>query len=329
MLTQKFPLLQTKRLLLREINAHNLPLLLHLPDEQFKIFLKTNDEKILEKEKKRLNGFGSFSRISFVHWHIIHKESGEIIGDIAFHLWNVQHYKAEIGYIIKKESAKNKGYMSEALEAVLKYGFENIHLQRIEAYISPNNEPSLKLVKKFGFQKEGFLRHHYHNRMTQSIDASLLFALTIKDYQQLQPTPLSLASLVHFFEKRSLPIKFWTHEAHLSVATWYLTQCDKAAATCFLRSGIIAYNTAMGVKNTPENGYHETITLFWIWVIDQFIQRLGRKKTAKENVKALLESPYSNKNLPMEFYSRELLFSTKARAVWVKPDLKDLALTDD
>lgn len=40
---------------------------------------------------------------------------------------------------------------------------------------------------------------------------------------------------------------------------------------CFLRSGIIATNVSIGGKNTPEGGYHETLTLFWSRIIRDYV----------------------------------------------------------
>ena len=50
---------------------------------------------------------------------------------------------------------KKKGLMTEALKAVLNYGFTELKLHRIEALIDAQNEPSLKLLLRYGFSKEG------------------------------------------------------------------------------------------------------------------------------------------------------------------------------
>ena len=68
--------------------------------------------------------------------------------------------------------------MSEAI--IVNYGFRNMGLERIEAFVEPNNTPSIKLLKKMSFKKESLLKQHYfyNNRMEDSI----VFALLKSDY---------------------------------------------------------------------------------------------------------------------------------------------------
>ena len=60
------------------------------------------------------------------------------------------------------EEERNKGYMGEALKAVLRFGFNEMNLNRIEALTSPTNEISQKLLHANGFVHEGELRRHYN-----------------------------------------------------------------------------------------------------------------------------------------------------------------------
>ncbi|MEK7254970.1 MAG: hypothetical protein AAB316_09515, partial [Bacteroidota bacterium] len=129
-----------------------------------------------------------------------------------------------------------------------------------------------------------------------------------------------IEDLVANFRNLTLPAASWTHEAHLTTGLWFLKNHDQWAATCFLRSGIITYNHSVGGKNTPEGGYHETMTLFWINVLAQFVkqnQHLGLLDLCN----AFLASELASKEMPMRFYSKKVLFSAQARAVWVEPDL--------
>lgn len=93
--------------------------------------------------------------------------------------------------------------------------------------------------------------------------------------------------LVKRFQERTLPKDEWTHEAHLIVALWHLKKYNKAEATCLLRAGIINYNLVIGTPNTGNSGYHETITLFWIKLIDYFIDR-NKELNMKELVAEFL-----------------------------------------
>lgn len=70
-----------------------------------------------------------------------------------------KHHRAEVGFELSKDYW-GKGIASEALEAVVKFGYHHYQLERIEALIEPANLPSQKLVEKQGFTREGLLRHY-------------------------------------------------------------------------------------------------------------------------------------------------------------------------
>lgn len=133
-----------------------------------------------------------------------------------------------------------------------------------------------------------------------------------------------IAFLIERFEKQTLPKEWWTHESHLIVACWYLLNYTKEEAICYLRSGIIAYNVSIGGANTPKEGYHETLTLFWIEVVDQFLRTIEGDVLAKTN--ALLNSEFADKDLFKKYYTLDNLFSVKARARWLAPDLQTIAI---
>lgn len=100
-------------------------------------------------------------RISMFYFLLIDKESGLPIGECGFHTWAASHNRAEVFYNMRDENAKQKGLMTEALKAVLVYGFTELKLHRIEALIADENEPSKRLLLRYGFSKEGTMREDY------------------------------------------------------------------------------------------------------------------------------------------------------------------------
>jgi hypothetical protein len=121
------------------------------------------------------------------------------------------------------------------------------------------------------------------------------------------------------FNAQILPLSAWTHEAHLTVACWFLHQYSQAEAACYIRSGIITYNKAVGTANTPQKGYHETITVFWIKIISNYIETY-KKDDLLVLCNDFLNSEYATRDYLLNFYSRELLFSAQARGFWTEPD---------
>jgi len=121
---------------------------------------------------------------------------------------------------------------------------------------------------------------------------------------------------------RSLPKREWTHAAHFAVALWLLRHRGSHAVTEM--PGLIrAYNEATGVPNSDSSGYHETITLASLRAGNAW---LTERPHAPLHValRELLESAYGRSDWPLNFWSREILFSTAARRSWVDPDLQPL-----
>jgi ribosomal-protein-alanine N-acetyltransferase len=171
-----FEYLETPRLLLRKIDAkvYQHVFTQYNETEIAHFFGTTSEESLLRERQYFEHGLESFER-SFVAFHLLEKGSDMPIGWIGYTIWYTRHARAEVGYHLFDDSSKRKGFMSEALSAVLKYGFEEMKLHRVEACIAPENEASIGLVRKFGFQLEGHLREHYWKNGV--FEDSLIFAL--------------------------------------------------------------------------------------------------------------------------------------------------------
>lgn len=128
--------------------------------------------------------------------------------------------------------------------------------------------------------------------------------------------------IVAAFEDCTLARDRWTHAAHLTIALWYLTHSPSNAVD-LIRNHIQRYNLAHGIESTPTAGYHETITLFWIYMIQKFISRVESSNSFLDLTNQLVNH-YSDPNYLFEYYSSEHLFSPQARSIWTEPDLKPL-----
>ena len=132
-----------------------------------------------------------------------------------------------------------------------------------------------------------------------------------------------IIALVAEFESCTLARERWTQEAHLTVGLWYLARYEVAEATRLIREGIKRYNQACGVAQTETGGYHETITLFYVRVIEAYLKSARAGASFAELVAGLMPA-CGERALPFEYYSRERLLSWTARTEWVEPDLKAL-----
>lgn len=155
--------LKTKRLILRFRSESAIKKMIQncSVEEQLTYFGYQGRPELLEREIERIErGYDNW-KITFHGWDLLLKSNHQVIGSCGYHSWYEPHLRAEIGYGLSHEKYKNKGYMTEAMETVIDHGFNVMGLNRIEAFVSPDNVPSIKLMKRFGFVKEGILREHY------------------------------------------------------------------------------------------------------------------------------------------------------------------------
>jgi ribosomal-protein-alanine N-acetyltransferase len=103
---------------------------------------------------------GALETGSGITWGITLANDDLLIGTIGFWRIEVENFRAEIGYLLDK-TQQGKGLMSEAIRAVVKYGFEEINLHSIEGRVDPKNEASLRILEINGFEREGLLKENY------------------------------------------------------------------------------------------------------------------------------------------------------------------------
>jgi hypothetical protein len=129
-------------------------------------------------------------------------------------------------------------------------------------------------------------------------------------------------TLLRRFEGCDLSMKEWHHREHLRLAYLYLTRLPYAGALERMRAGLKALNAAQQVPETPERGYHETLTQGWMRLMYCAICENG----LAENSEAFLDTHTHllARRAMLFFYSRERLMSAEAKAQWVEPDLAPL-----
>ncbi len=127
-------------------------------------------------------------------------------------------------------------------------------------------------------------------------------------------------AVVEGFRTRRLMRDAWTHEAHLVVCLWHLLeQDDKAAALCVLRPGIILLNVAMGYENTHEHGYHETITVFWVERVWEFIQKQDSREFGVLADLLVKETRFFDRAFIHQYYPVGVYHSVLARGQYIPP----------
>jgi hypothetical protein len=135
------------------------------------------------------------------------------------------------------------------------------------------------------------------------------------------------ASILHIglgLIARTLPREQWTHEAHLAACAWIVRDRPDIDPLTDMAGIISGYNEAVGGVNDDTQGYHETITQVYIAGVRAHLAEVGGMVPLYEAVNALLLSARGRRDLPLRFYSKELLFSVPARRGFVAPDRASL-----
>ena len=112
-----------------------------------------------------------------------------------------------------------------------------------------------------------------------------------------------------------LPKSEWTHEAHVQAGLSLVLRMGASRALATLREAIPRYNISTNTPNTDTGGYHDTLTVYYVWAIDELL----RDGISPENV---VSQPLVSRTAALNFWERDELFSVDARRHWVAPTKK-------
>ena len=112
-------------------------------------------------------------------WGIEEKATGRIIGTIGYMWYQKDNNAAEVGYSLSRDRW-NRGYMTEALKAVIDYSFRDLAIYRLEAQHEVENPASGAVMRKCGMIKEGTLRGRLYNK-GRYVDVDL-YSILRKDF---------------------------------------------------------------------------------------------------------------------------------------------------
>ena len=167
-----FPILETKRLKLRQIvaaDAHSWAEALNHPDVMRYLIDFEQDTVDLDDVYGIIQWADNiFEQKTGLRWAITLKPDDTMIGSCGFHLYNQAQRCAEVGYELHQLYWR-QGIMKEALGAILDFCFQRLNLHRVEADVTVGNEASAGLLQHMGFSLEGtwrdkaFARGKFHD----------------------------------------------------------------------------------------------------------------------------------------------------------------------
>jgi RimJ/RimL family protein N-acetyltransferase len=157
-----FPSLTTNRLLLRHILPGDAEALFAiLSDDEAMEFYGNEPHQSLDDTKELIRQIEErHARKEALRWGITFKGEDRLIGSCSIFHFDAGFDCAETGYELNR-AFWGKGIMTEAMSAILTFGFSELGLHRVEAIIDIENERSKGLLLKLGFTYEGNLRQRF------------------------------------------------------------------------------------------------------------------------------------------------------------------------
>lgn len=161
----QLPVLTTERLILRKMKLSDAQdLFAYAQDPQVSRHVLWEAHTSVRQSRQFLRmARRQYRRGQPCSWAITLKDSGRMIGTIGFMWLNTDWLSAEVGYSLSREYW-NQGLMTEALRAVIAFGFDTLGLQRIEAQHTLGNPASGRVMQHVGMQYEGTLRQRVKNK---------------------------------------------------------------------------------------------------------------------------------------------------------------------
>lgn len=130
--------------------------------------------------------------------------------------------------------------------------------------------------------------------------------------------PISTAEkMVAAFMDCSLPREEWDHGMHLVIGLYMVAQYGKKAYP-EMKKGLLKYNGCF-----QNEGYHETMTQFWIWAIKKYRgDEKGDIHWTQETLDGIIfDDDLTHRNLWTRYYTKEVMMSEKAKKTWIQPNL--------
>jgi RimJ/RimL family protein N-acetyltransferase len=126
----------------------------------------------------------NFRRKTLFQWGIARRTDNRVIGTCTLFHFDAPNRRAEIGYALGREHW-GKGYMQEALGALLDFSFDTLNMHRLEADVDPHNLASVKTLERLGFQREGYLRERW--LVNGEVQDALFYGLLRREWRSGKP----------------------------------------------------------------------------------------------------------------------------------------------
>ena len=180
--SKQLPIITTERVVLRWISENDVDSLYEIfSDPQVARYWSappfTDREAAVQLQREIAVGN---ENNTMMKWGLALRDSDRVIGTATLFNLSLDNGRAELGYAMGR-AHWGKGYMSEALHALVVHAFEVMELRRLEADVDPRNAASIRMLERLGFQREGFLRERWH--VNGEIQDALFYGLLKREWK--------------------------------------------------------------------------------------------------------------------------------------------------
>lgn len=178
-----FPILTTERLVLREAADRDVEAVFELESDPvaMRYWSRPPMQDIAEARAAIERAKGFFASRSALRWSVCLPADDGMLGHLSLFRFNEQSGLAEIGYGLARRHW-GRGFMHEALTAVVDYAFGPLGLRRLEADIDPRNLASVRALERLGFAREGLLRERW--QVGDEISDTLFMGLLAREWAE-------------------------------------------------------------------------------------------------------------------------------------------------
>lgn len=177
------PTLETERLVLRKVRVEDAAdRFAYASDPEVARFMIWDTETDLQQSLAAVDYVVGLHREGRVApWAVALRESDRMVGMAGYAWCMPRHGRAEVSFALNR-AYWNRGLMTEAMEAILAFGFNQMDLNRVEAVVHPGNIASCRVVAKLGMIEEGRLRQVA--RINGVFEDHLIYAILRRDWHR-------------------------------------------------------------------------------------------------------------------------------------------------
>lgn len=160
---KEFPEVKTDEIILRELNFNDIKDMFEIfSDKELLKYYNILPHKTIEDTERLFFTFtNDYKDCKSITWGIINRENNKLIGTCGFHNFDCKLTRAQISYEFNRVYQKQV-FIHKALNEIIKIGFKNSPLKRIEAIIDDKNENSKMILENLTFKYEGCLRKRFY-----------------------------------------------------------------------------------------------------------------------------------------------------------------------